>query len=219
MRHSIVRFIRCFIFSTVLLAISPVYADQNSGFLDSYPPLKPDTDRPGAMIHESAGFDRSRYSKVMISPITLFLHPKSEYQGIEPDQLKALADGFYSALVDALEPDFPVVDKPGPGVLVARLAITNIKVKKKKRGLFSYTPIGLAASAVKSSAGASIIIKDANLEVELLDSETGKQLAVLVDRSPLEDKTGQPGQSWDAIQKTLDFYASRFRNRMLKAGK
>jgi len=185
-----------------------------SGFLDDYP-MHPDPDRDGAMVYFKPGFSLAAYDKVMIAPITIFIHPESEYKAIDPDEMKALTDSFYNALVEALEPDYPVVSKPGPGVILLRLAITDVLLKKekKKRGLLGYTPVGLAASAVKSAVSNNISLQEAVIEGEMSDAQTGEVMGVLVDAEPhMTDATTEP--SPEAILQSFKFYGERLRQRM-----
>ena len=185
-----------------------------SGFIADMPPLEPDTDRPGAMIWVKPGVDRSAYTRVMIEPITIFISPDSEYKGLSADDMKTLEVEFQKALTMTLEPEIPVVNKGGPGVLYLRAAIVDVKLAKKKRGLLSYTPIGLVVHAAESVAGADISLKDAKLEMEMLDSVSGERLGVVVDKAP---ETGSEKLSWDSISTTFKFYAERFKLRMQTA--
>jgi hypothetical protein len=151
----------------------------------------------------------------MIEPITIFTSPDSEYKDLDANELKSLADGFNETLVTTLEPEIPVLNKAGPGVMYVRAALTNVKLAKKKRGLLGYTPIGFVVTAVADAAGARISLKDAVLEVEVLDAATGERLAVLVDKAPTA--AGSEDLSWDSIKKTFTFYAERFKARTLAA--
>lgn len=196
------------------LFIHPAFAG-GSPFIDDMPPLIADPDRAGAMIWQKPDLNRAAYTRVMIEPITLFVSPDSEYQGLNADDLKALADGFHEAIVRTLEPDIPVVSQRGDGVLYLRIALSEVKVAKKKRGLLGYTPIGLVARAAKEAvAGPSVSLRDAVLEIEMLDSVSGERLGVLVDRAP---KGSAEDVSWEAIGKTFTFYAERFKSRMKAA--
>ncbi len=202
----------------ILFLTATATAGGYSGFLDKYPDLKPDKDRAGAHIYEKPGYDLSAYTKVMIDPITIFIDPNSKYKGIDPDELMILAHSFRETIIQNLEPEYPVVGQQGAGVLRMRIAITNVKLKKKKKGLFSYTPIGMVASGVQSSAGKNINLVKASIEAELIDGKTGEQVGVLVDTQP--HKGGEDEKpSWDTIQKTFEFYAKRFRQRMNEARK
>jgi hypothetical protein len=182
-----------------------------SGFLDDYSGLRPDADRPGAMVHRAEGASLAKYGKVAIAPIEIWLAPDSPYKGISPDELKLIADQFRVQLRKALEPDYPVVESPGPDVLGLRLAIANVRMAKKERSLLNYTPVGFAVYTVKDAAGANVALSDATIEAELIDSASGKRLGILVDQ---QKTTARGAPSWESLDATLAFYAQRFRARL-----
>jgi hypothetical protein len=186
-----------------------------SDFIENMPELQPDTDRAGGMIWEKPGFNRAAYDKVFIEPVTIFISPNSDYKGLNADELKALADGYQESLVSTLEPEIAVVSKPGPGVLYIRSALVDVKLANKKRGLLGYTPVGLVVTTAANAAGMRVSMKEATLEVELLDGASGERLGVLVDKAPAPE--GEKDLSWDSISKTFVFYASRFKARMQAA--
>jgi len=45
-----------------------------------------------------------------------------------------------------------VVHEPGPGIMYVRFAVTNLYLKKKKRGLLSYTPMGFVVHSTMQAA-------------------------------------------------------------------
>jgi hypothetical protein len=78
--------------------------------------------------------------------------------------------------------------------------------------LYNFTPAGFALYTLKDAAGKNVILDDAVIEVELLDSMTGERLGVLVDQ---QKKTSEKGKaSWSKLEQALTFYAQRFRQRM-----
>lgn len=197
------------------LNLQPVWA-QNSEFIENPPQLTPDATRPGAMIWVKPGFEPSRYKAVLLEPVTIFISPDSKYKGIDASELLTLASGFRESMINTLEPEIPVVNKPGPGVLLVRSALTDVKLEKKKRGLLGYTPIGIVVVAAQNLAGKRISLKDAELQFEVLDSQTNERLGVLVDKSPKEAK--EKKLSWDGIKATFDVYAQRFKERLRGPG-
>lgn len=202
----------------MLAAFLPCAFAAESPFIEDMPQLAQDPQRPGAMIWEKPGFDRAAYSRVMIEPITIFISPESPYKGVKADDIKALSDSFNEVVVKTLEPDIPVVSQGGPGVIYIRAALTDVKVAEKKRGLLGYTPVGfVVTSATRSAAGGKLTLKDATLEVELFDPVSGERLGVLVDKAPKEADDKE--MSWEAIDKTLEYYATRFKSRMQAAKK
>ncbi len=192
-----------------------------SGFLDEYPAFEADKDRKGAMVYRKAGVNLKSYTKIMIDPVEIWISPKTKYKGLKPDDLKVLADTFRQAIVDALEPTYPVVNKTGPDVLGIRVAITNVYITKKKRGLLGYTPIGFVTSTAVMAIGDNMSLQDAVIEAELLDSQSNERLGALIDQQSKTAKKKlsvgpvKSGKtSWDEIKQTLKFYAERFRGRM-----
>jgi hypothetical protein len=190
-------------------------AGAESGFLDPMPAMQPDPEDSDVMVWRAEDFDRSKYDKVVIQPITIFISPKSEYQGINADEMKALSDQFRLALVQSLEPAYPVVDEPDARTLVARIAITDVSFKKKERGLMGYTPIGFVATSAMDAAGKRIELARAGIETELLDGASGKRLQATADSNPF--KGGGKDKSWAGVEARLKSYAERFRRRMDEA--
>ena len=182
-----------------------------SGFLDHYPDLKQDPDGVG-LIYEKAGIDHCSYDKIMIEPIEVWMAADSKYKGFSPNVLMAITDELYRSLVINLEPDYPVVGSPGKGVLVIRLAITDVYGGKRKRGLTGYLPLGAVIGAM-SGKYRRISLKDATIEVELLDAQSLDQLGVLIDKMSVSREGGDQ-TSWVEIMDALHFYAKRFRSEI-----
>jgi hypothetical protein len=152
--------------------------------------------------------DLGQYERLVIGAVEIWIHPESKYKGIDPTDLKVLSDAFRQILIDELEPGYPVVDKAGPKTLYVRLAITGVKLKKKKRGLFGYTPIGFLVSSALDSASKRTSLTEGGIEAELLDASTNERLGVLVD-------TGVVGAiTWQDVEMGLRFYAKRFKARL-----
>lgn len=210
----------CLRLIALVLSVAPgpsFAAAATSEFLDAGPDLKPDPGRPGALVWEKPGFDRAKYTKVMFEPLTIFIASDSEYKGLNADDINALAAGFREAVVQTLEPDLPVVNVAGRGVLYVRAAITHVKLRKPPRGLLGYTPIGIVVTAAQDAAGKRISLEDAQLEIEARDAVSGETLAVLVERRPTAQGGGKGELSWKSIEDTLRFYATRFKSRMIAA--
>ncbi|MGR8949571.1 MAG: DUF3313 domain-containing protein [Gammaproteobacteria bacterium] len=198
-----------------LLASTGANADaHHSGFLDDYSQLTADSGRAGAMVYRKEGVSLNKYNKIAMTPIEIWLSPNSKYKGASPDDLKAIADALTTQIVNTLGPSYPVVSAAGEGVLQMRIAISNITMKKKKRGLLSFTPAGFALTTLKDIAGKRIIMDSAVIEAELTDSQTGEVVALLVD--DLAKTTGKEAakESWQKLEKAFGFYAERFKARL-----
>jgi len=188
-----------------------------SDFLDIHPELGPDPQRPGALVWQKPGFDRARYTRMMLEPLSIFVAPDSEYQGLRSDDVHALAAGFRDTVVRTLEPEIPVVDAAGSGVLYVRAALVRVKLKKPARGLLSYTPVGMVVTAAQDATGKRISLHDATFELEAYDAVTSEPVAVIVDSRPTTKTDGKDELSWKSIEDTFKFYAARFKSKVLAA--
>jgi hypothetical protein len=197
------------------IAVSTAYAaPPPSGFLDSYPTMKPDPKRPGASLYVASEHPLKGFSKVEIDPILVWYSPDSAYKGIDPNELSAVTEHLRTALKKDLGPNFPVVEGTGPDVVRLRVAITNVMAEKKKRGILGYTPVGFVIGAAKNmaTAGPNINLTSATIEAELLDP-SGKQLAVVVD--PLgSSETKKEALTWGQMAEILDAAGKRLGDRM-----
>ena len=213
-----------FSISLAFLVMQPAFAEESmpvSAFIGGQLNLEHDPDRAGAYLDVKHDLDLSGYSSVLIEPVEIWIHPDSEYKGIEPDVVKAIGDGFAQILIDELAPDYPTVNKAGPETLVIRLAIIGIKMKKKKRGLIGWTPIGLVVGALNTDALKRVSLIDAGIEAEILDSVTGERLGVLVDTGISRSLSASEKDelSWEDHDMSLRFYAKRIHSRIDKAKK
>jgi len=88
----------------------------------------------------------AKYDKIMIDQPEIWIDPDSKYRGTKPDNIKAIADLLRENLTaKVIDRGYEVVDEPGPGVLYIRTAMTDLYLKKKKRGILAYTPAGAVA--------------------------------------------------------------------------
>jgi hypothetical protein len=201
-------------FCLVITAFGSAVAEDfhSSDFLSDYSQLKKTSDAymDYTYLAEGAPDKMANYSAVMIDQPEIFIAANSKYKGIKPDDMKQLADAFRAAMAASLSTTYMIVDQPGPNVLYMRFAISNVQLKKKKKGLFSYTPIGLVAGAAKSAMTSDftkkIDLKGVTVEVEILDSSSSEQLAAL-----LETRSGKKDEpaSWAELEALISVYSRR----------
>jgi hypothetical protein len=156
----------------------------------------------------------ANYSAVMIDQPEIFVSPDSQYKGMKPDDMKQLADAFRNAVAQELVDTYTIVDQPGPNVLYLRFAFSNLQVKKQRRRLMSYTPVGLVANVVKSAVTditSKIDLKGITVEMEVLDSTTEEQFAALLE---IRADTEEEPTSWEEVEALIGLYAQRVRCRL-----
>jgi hypothetical protein len=153
-----------------------------SGFLSDYARLRPVSWAQGIQCWRGPHVDVKKYDKVLISRIIVKLKP-GQTEGIDPTDLKALTDYFYQALVKALKPQMQVVDKPGPDVLVMRIALTNLVPTSVARSVTGtvvpYAFIAEAGSGVATGrpAGSTPYLGETGMEMQFRDGASNKVLA------------------------------------------
>jgi len=171
------------------------------------------------LIYRSAGaIERlAKYNKLMIDEPEIWLDPDSEYRGVKPSNIKAIADLIRENITERwISRGYEVVDEPGPDVLYARLVLTDLYLKKEKRRILSYTPTGavmkLGADALRDMLSKVDIIEMA-LQAEMLDSQSEEVLAaIVIKRGARKDKkTGQKLQriDFDEFRAIVQEYGAR----------
>ena len=164
----------------------------------------------------------AKYTKIMVDQPEIWLDKDSEYRGLKPDNAKLIADMIRGGLTEnVIKRGYEVVEEPGPNVLYMRIALTDLYLKKKKRGFMSYTPVGalvqVGSDAMKDMMSKVDIIEMA-LQAELLDSQSAEVLgAIVIKRGARKDKkTGQKlvRMDFDEFRAVLREYGARFSCRL-----
>ena len=190
---------------------------KHSNFIDGEVRLEKCPRRHGSYCYIKPGIQLAKYTRVAFTPIEFRLHPQSEYRGLAPDDFKLVSDMFHQTLIGQLEPEYQVVITTDAKTLAVRIALIDIKLKKKSRTLMGWTPIGLVAGTAQDKVSKKLKLLDAVLEAEFLDGSTGERLAVLVDQNLYED--GSNTESWEGMRLMFKHYAQRIKLRLDEAHK
>jgi len=141
-----------------------------AGFLSDYSKLSSSKipEHKGAFVFRDRTTSFAIYKIVMLDPVVVHLRPGAAGRKQTPEELRNLAKFFESKLRDNLADSFPVVDQPGWGVMRVRAAIVEAAPKMPVTKGIDSTPV----------VGAT------GIEMEILDSLSGKQIAAVVDTRP-----------------------------------
>ena len=143
----------------------------------------------------------------------------------DPEQLAKLAQDFTKAVKTQLgEGHYKLVTKPGPGVMVLRLAITNVEPNDAKENVVAQ---GAADAALHAAApGASLLVPrfrvgSVAIEGEMVDSQTGEvEVAFMSSRSGRRYFSGlKQYEKWGDIDAAFADWAKGFRERLDAAHK
>jgi hypothetical protein len=154
-----------------------------------------------------------RYDSVMVDQPEILIAVDSKYRGAKGDDLKQLADVARLATIERLAAGgWTVTDEPGPNVVYLHWAISDLYLKKKKRSILSYTPVGLVvhttAQAAMRDLWKKIDIVELSLMIEWLDSSSGEVLSAGISREGARKSKGNKEElvSWedlDALFQTI----------------
>jgi hypothetical protein len=135
---------------------------------------------------------------------------------MQPDQMKLIADAIAEAIATRFEGTLELVNEPGPGVIILYMALTDLKMKKK-RGVLGYTPIGAIAHGATAQKkyehpdklAKKINMISAKLEVEGVDGASGDRIGVHILNIAGKQK-GREEKSWEALKDEINDLAERF---------
>lgn len=157
-----------------------------SGFLSDYARLKANSKAGGLECWRDPQLDAKRFDKVLVSRIVVSLAPpkgEDSQKTVDPNDLKTLTDYFHDSLVKALKPQMQVVDKAAPGVVVIRIALTNLvptTVTDSLAGtLIPYAFVAEAGSGVATGrpAGSTPYMGETGMEMQFRDGGNGQVIA------------------------------------------
>jgi len=198
----------------ILFAVSTAYTDEPkkfSGFLDGYyDKLQPGPKDGVKQRWLKPGVDFTRYNRIMLDSVVFFLADDS-YKGIEPQEMKDLADRLHKAIFAAFPDKSKFTAEPGPDVARIRFAITGLKQNKPGvSAVTSIIPVGLAVSLVKKGAGGSWSGSGStSMEAMVLDSMTNGVIGVAVDErtAGFTDRFSK----WGSAEEAFQFWAQRLK--------
>ncbi len=209
----------------------------HTNFLTNYSKMVKAPGSDGALCWRDDKINLQSFKKVMITRIVVTLKD-DQAQGIDPTNMKALTDYFYKALVTALKPQFEIVDKPGPGVIVIRIALTDLVPTSVGRSLtgtlIPYGFIAEASSGVAAGdpAGSTPYLGQTGMEIQFLDGASRTAIGECVDtqigrKYAADVEAGASGatttwingymnsfQAWTYAQNAFDKWSMEIANRL-----
>ncbi|MDY0374593.1 MAG: DUF3313 family protein [Desulfobacterium sp.] len=109
--------------------------------------------------------------------------------------------------------DFTLVDRPGPGVIRIRSALTNVSfIRPEPNLLTSVFSQNQSVFIRKIPESSNLNLKKAMIEFEFLDSLTQKRLALAVEPCPRVKEAGW--LRWEILNKTFDHIAENLAQKL-----
>jgi len=182
-----------------------------AGFLSNYDNLKPNPAFENTLtyVKQDDAKNVHKYFAVIIEPVEIYMSTNADVTKMPDRGRTVLAAYFQHAITRAVSDAFPVVQEPGPLVLRLRTALIGVDVTAE-------TSAGEKAGG--EALERAVDIGKVGVEMEMVDSVTGEQVAAAIDRQNLgegavvgsEDFSRE--EKFAAAKEAFDGWAARLRN-------
>jgi hypothetical protein len=190
----------------------------------------------GAMRWMDPAVDFRKYDRILIERIRVDLD--SESSSVDPNQLKALVDYFYQAVVKAIDPPYRVVDKSGRGVLRVRATLVDLVATKPEMSVvvlltpYATLPDLVAGASGGGPPGSAPYLGRSAIAVEFIDGETnaivaeyaelrfGRKYVLNTSQGTTQAVSGAATNyldaysTWAYAKQAFDQWAAQFRSRL-----
>ena len=154
----------------------------------------------------------------MFNPVIVYMGPDA---GVDPEDLVKMDQLFLKAMSDELAKSgrYEIVTAPGPGVMLLRMAITNVRTTGGKRNA--------AVTAAKTAASAAVVpgvgllvprlsVGSISIEGEFVDSVSGEvQLEFMASKTGRRYFSGlRQFKTWGDIDAAFKAWSKDFRQRL-----
>lgn len=193
-------------------------------FLSDYSVLEAVPGQPGReFIYVAPGAEPklAQVTAVMVDQPEVSLSSESPYRSAKPDDLKAVAEFVRSTIVGRLQArGFKVAAQGGPSVLLVRVAVTELQLKKKRRGLLAYTPAGAVVHGVVRAVEGmmkNVDILDLRAQGEVSAADTGEVLGAVVFARAVPVAPRPERLSFEELRAYVETYSDRMACRLANA--
>ena len=181
-------------------------SDDTSGFLDDYSLLREGGPGELTLVYRNPDANWRAYDKVMFEPVTLWRSGRKSLDAVPEADLLRLISDLETAVRRRLGEGFELVDRPEPGTMRIRLAITEARASDPVLDILRGRSGGAETGGGPLHAETRRFIERANIEGEIRDAATDRLLAAGVDRRP---EGAAPIATWSEVDGALDRWADR----------
>ena len=178
--------------------------------------LQPGTGEQAAMVYVNPNAQWSQYNRIFLKPVEFWDAPSTT---VSPSDQQMLGEYFYNELKESLSKDFTMVDQPGSGVLVLRIAIVNATTATPGlRTVSVIVPQARVLNGIQSLAtGSYAFVGSAEAEMKVTDGSTNQFLAGAIDNRTGGMAMSQAAQwQWGDAKAALDYWVHRIAVRLLE---
>ena len=189
---------------------------EHAGFLKDYSQLQPQEGYQAKEVYVNPQAAWSSYNAVYIDSVTMWVNDPSTAPSAEDQQM--LTDMLYKALSDKVGEKFTLADRPGPGVIRVRAALTQAKgARVALNAITTVIPqLRIVSTLGGVAADTAALVGSASVEAELVDSVTNERLAAAIDAVAGTKGLLRAFSKWADVQNACDNWAERLRDFLVK---
>jgi hypothetical protein len=182
-----------------------------AGFLSNYSNLKPNPafENTRSYVKQDDAKNIHKYFAVIIEPVEIYVSTNTDPSKLPDRGRTAIVAYFQHAITRAISDAFPVVQDPGPLVLRLRTALIGVDVSGDTAS---------GGKAVGDALERAVDIGKVGVEMEMVDSVTGEQIAAAIDRQDLGagavvgSEAFSRDEKFAAAKEAFDGWATRLRD-------
>jgi hypothetical protein len=178
--------------------------------------LQPGGKGKAALVWVNPDVQWAQYTKIYIKPVEFWAAADSTVSTADQQELTTY---FYNQLKTTLAKNFALVDQPGQGVLVLRVALMDATTATPGlRSISVVIPQARILNGLQSLAtGSYAFVGSAEAEMIATDGVTGTVLAEAVDqRAGGMGIKGAASFQWGDAENAMDYWAERISDRLLE---
>lgn len=196
--------------------------DYKSGFLKDYHLFRPNPNNENSWVRTKRGFtleELSKYKKIALSPIELWLDPDKPIQIKDKSKQKRLTTYFEEQIQSKFNNRIEIVPVGTKDSLLVRIAITNLEENTPELEVLDILPFRIVMNASESAyrlaAKKKSIIGTASIEAEFVDTNSSKGLAaVIVNNNSDEMNVDDSPENIDSIKVIIDGWVNKLVNAL-----
>jgi hypothetical protein len=191
---------------------------EHAGFLKDYSQLQPQEGYQAQEVYVNPQAAWSKYNAIFIDSVTLWMADPSKAPSKDDEQM--LTDMLYKALAEKIGEKFRRADRPGPGVIRVRAALTQAKgANVPLNAITTVIPqLRMVSTLGGVAADTAVLVGAASVEAELVDSITNERLAAAVDAVAGTKSLVRAFSKWADVQNACNNWAERLRDFLIKQG-
>ena len=194
---------------------------RETGFLTNYQQLEPSEEFENARVYLAPDFNKEKLAKVdkiFIHPFELWL-TEQHLAFLGSQQVAELTGYFHTELVNALSPDYQLVEEMGPNTLGIRGAFTEIKISEPELSPTDFIPFRVVLNAGNlaylEATGQQDLVTQVGIEVEFTHEQPDKRVLAMTSVKTIDTTVSQGVEgNIQAIKLVLDTWVNNFVKRL-----